>query len=170
MADASDFFQRLTHLSEDAMAVAERDIGVADDFGDVEYEVDLLHQTLHQGNRYLDSTKRYLDSVFSSLVDELRGAPAIPPPDDPTKPDTTSLLAAASAGPSRPRTTPLQLVRAFATADSQHQDPEVVARAAAIPAIATRTVPITPRRPATAVPTPRRASVYGQRLGTPGHR
>jgi len=176
MTETSDYFRRMLKLSDDALAASGTDIGAAGDFGEVEYEVDMLHQTSHQASQYMHQTQRFLDGIFSSLTADLRArdgqSDSLPPlDDDADSPDTTALLCSA-AGPSRPRTDPMNMLRALAAADSKQQNAEAIAKAAAVPAApatSSRAQAVTPRRAAAAA-TPRRQSVYGRGTGTPGRR
>jgi kinetochore protein Mis13/DSN1 len=177
MNEASDSFQRLLQLSDRAVTVSSGDIGSAGNFGEVEFEVDLLHQTSHQANQYMHQAQRFLDGIFSSLAADLRSrdgqGDSLPPLDDSDGPDTAALLASAAAGPSRATSNPMNMLRALASADSQQQSAEAVAKAAAVSvaptASSTRTQAMTPRRTATTA-TPRRQSVYGRGTSTPGRR
>ncbi|WVQ72045.1 hypothetical protein IAR50_001589 [Cryptococcus sp. DSM 104548] len=146
----------------------------ANKFEDVEFKVDMIHQTSHVALQYVLQSSRFLDGIFSSLTADLRArerlglASALPPPDE-DGPDTVALLAAArqsaaassstSAPTRKPRLDAMSLLRSLATAEAKSQTEETVAAAAKVapmPAMSS----MTPRRPGQGVVagmTPRRA-------------
>ncbi|TYJ53987.1 hypothetical protein B9479_005393 [Cryptococcus floricola] len=143
----------------------------ASKFEEVEFKVDMIHQTSHVALQYVMQSSRFLDGIFSSLTADLRArerlglAPALPPPDE-DGPDTVALLAAArqsaaastTSAPKKPRLDAMSLLRSLATAEAKSQSEETVAAAAKVapmPAMSS----MTPRRPGTGVVagmTPRR--------------
>lgn len=174
MSTAPEWLQRALRVADDVLAGGDKDIGSAGNFGQVEFEVDMLHQTSHQAHQYALQAQRFLDGIFSSLASDLRardGETRVPPPTDDAGADAeAAVLLSAAAGPSRPRTDPINMLRALASADAKKQTPETVAKAAAVAAVSAtpRAPALTPRRAGPGA-TPRRAGVYG-RAGTPGKR
>lgn len=170
LTQTTGWFKDVLRLADNAVAASTDNVGSAADFGQVEFEVDMLHQTSHQAHEYVRQTKRFLDGIFSSLAADLRardGQTDSLPPLDSDDPDTAALLAAAAAGPSRGHSDPMSMLRSLAMADSKQQSSEAIAKAAAVSvAPATSKVAATPRRTAPGT-TPRRASVYGKATNTP---
>lgn len=158
--EASAWFRRALRIADDVLASGDDDIGSAADFGQVEYEIDLLHQASHRASRYAQQSKQFLDGIFSSLASDLRareGTSTLPSTDTDT-PDTVTLLATAT-GAGSARSDPMSMLRALASADAKNPSAEALSRVQTMGAPRQSTV-ATPRRQVA----PRR-SVYGR--GTP---
>ncbi|GMK54108.1 hypothetical protein CspeluHIS016_0106940 [Cutaneotrichosporon spelunceum] len=159
---ASAWFRAALSVADEVLASGGDDIGSAADFGEVEFEVDTLHQASHRANRYAQQSKQFLDGIFSSLAADLRsreGTSTLPPTDSDT-PDTVTVLATAT-GSGSARADPMSMLRALASADAKNPSAEAVSRVQTMGA---------PRQAAAATPrrsVPRR-SVYGR--GTPAAR
>lgn len=159
---ASAWFGAVLSVADEVLASGDDDIGSAADFGQVEFEIDTLHQASHRANRYAQQSKQFLDGIFSSLASDLRareGTSTFPPTDSDT-PDTVTVLATAT-GTGSARADPMSVLRALASADSQNPSADALSRVQTMGAPRQATA-ATPRRSA-----PRR-SIYGR--GTPAAR
>ncbi|KAK8854615.1 hypothetical protein IAR55_003354 [Kwoniella newhampshirensis] len=171
MTKAEEWMKQALGEADRVISEGEGDLEAMGEFADVEYKVDLLQQTSHVALQYSLQASRFLDGIFSSLTADLRarerlGLPSELPPHDIDGPDTTSLLvstravSATASGASssfKPKSDPMSLLRALASAESKDQTEDTVAAAAKVaPMPATMTgMGMTPRRP-TAGMTPRR--------------
>ncbi|KIY35999.1 kinetochore protein Mis13/DSN1 [Cryptococcus gattii E566] len=176
MSKAAPWMQQALALADSIIAEEHGGLQHTDDFEDVEYKVDTLHQTSHVALQYVLQASRFLDGIFSSLTADLRardrlGLPPDLPPHDTDGPDTTALLTSArlSAAPQsstfastssskqprgKSRPDAMSLLRSLASAESRDQSDETVAAAAKVaPMLAISSM--TPRRPAAGM-TPRR--------------
>ncbi|OXG19115.1 kinetochore protein Mis13/DSN1 [Cryptococcus neoformans Ze90-1] len=176
MSKAAPWMQQALALADSIIAEEDDSLQHTDDFEDVEYKVDTLHQTSHIALQYVLQASRFLDGIFSSLTADLRardrlGLPPDLPPHDTDGPDTIALLTSArlsaapqsstsasassskqSTGKSRPDA--MSLLRSLASVESKDQSDETVAAAAKVaPMLAISSM--TPRRPAAGM-TPRR--------------
>lgn len=176
MSKAAPWMQQALALADSIIAEEHGGLQHTDDFEDVEYKVDTLHQTSHVALQYVLQASRFLDGIFSSLTADLRardrlGLPPDLPPHDTDGPDTTALLTSArlSAAPQsstfastssskqprgKSRPDAMSLLRSLASAESRDQSDETVTAAAKVaPMLAISSM--TPRRPAAGM-TPRR--------------
>lgn len=176
MSKAAPWMQQVLALADSIIAEEDDSLQHTDDFEDVEYKVDTLHQTSHIALQYVLQASRFLDGIFSSLTADLRardrlGLPPDLPPHDTDGPDTTALLTSArlSAAPQssasvsassskqplgKSRPDAMSLLRSLASVESKDQNDETVAAAAKVaPMLAISSM--TPRRPAAGM-TPRR--------------
>lgn len=144
----------------------------------------MLHQSTHSALQYSLQATRFLDGIFSTLASDLRTRdPARPGRSSETDgPDTASLLAAAttstvpssSSAISRPRTDPINMLRALAAAEQKQQDGDGLAAAKRVQPVSAATLALgmststAPSGPMPPAQTPRRATATPRRTGTLG--
>ncbi|WVO14528.1 hypothetical protein L204_102163 [Cryptococcus depauperatus] len=130
MSTAPIWMQQALSLADTVLSEPEKVLQPPENFEQIEYKVDVLHESSHVALQYVEQAGRFLNGVFSSLAADLRArdrfglSPQLPPSDS-DGPDTTALLASARAASSslaaptqnRAKTDSILLLRSLASVE-----------------------------------------------------